>query len=248
MLDWKERAASACATASRWWKVIAPGGEATCCGKVTPEDVPRLVEEHLKQGKPVRELLIMGEGAETDDYSFLQGQHRILLKNCGHIDPEDIESYMAVGGYEGLKKALTSMTPEEVIEEIKRSGLRGRGGAGFPTHAKWSFTRQAPGKQKYIVCNADEGDPGAFMDRSILEGDPHSVLEGMLIAGYAIGANTGYIYIRAEYPGHPPPEGGYTAGPGARFSGRTHLGTDYSMQIIIGEGPAPLFAARRRPC
>ncbi|HPZ64295.1 MAG TPA: NADH-quinone oxidoreductase subunit NuoF [Bacillota bacterium] len=218
-------------------EVIAPGGESYMYGKVTPEDVPRLVEEHLKQGKPVRELLIMGEGAETDDYSFLQGQHRILLKNCGHIDPEDIESYMAVGGYEGLKKALTSMTPEEVIEEIKRSGLRGRGGAGFPTHAKWSFTRQAPGKQKYIVCNADEGDPGAFMDRSILEGDPHSVLEGMLIAGYAIGANTGYIYIRAEYPlAIRRLKVAIQQAQERGFLGERILGTDYSMQIIIREG------------
>ena len=168
-------------------------------GNISVEDVPKIIQEHIKDGNPIKDLLILGEGAGTDDDSFLDKQHRILLKNSGHIDPEDIKSYMAVGGYGGLKKSLAS-TPEEVIEEIKHSGLRGRGGAGFPTHMKWAFTRQAPGDQKYIVCNADEGDPGAFMDRSILESDTHSVLEGMLIAGYAIGASIGYVYIRAEYP------------------------------------------------
>lgn len=131
---------------------------------------------------------------------MLKSQVRIALKNCGRINPEDIDDYIKNGGYEALKKVLTSMTPEEVIEEIKISGLRGRGGAGFPTWFKWDAARKASGDIKYVVCNADEGDPGAFMDRSILEGDPHAVLEGMTIAAYAIGAKEGYIYVRAEYP------------------------------------------------
>ena len=123
-----------------------------------------------------------------------------MLANCGRIDPESINEYIAVGGYEACGRALTEMTPEEVIAEIKESGLRGRGGAGFPTGLKWEFTRQTPGEKKYVICNADEGDPGAFMDRSLLEGDPHRIIEGMIIAAYAIGADEGYIYVRAEYP------------------------------------------------
>ncbi len=181
-------------------EIVDAMGKSYLYGKLSPEDVPRLVEEHIKGGNPLPEFMVLGEGARTDDEAFLAKQHRILLKNSGIIDPEDINSYMAADGYAGLKQALTSMTPEEVIHEIELSGLRGRGGAGFPTFKKWLLTRQASGKQKYIICNADEGDPGAFMDRSVLEGDTHSVLEGLLIAGYAIGANTGYIYIRAEYP------------------------------------------------
>ncbi|MDP6226080.1 MAG: NADH-quinone oxidoreductase subunit F, partial [Anaerolineales bacterium] len=125
---------------------------------------------------------------------------RIVLRNCGLINPERIEDYLAIGGYQSLRKALFEMTPEQVIDEVKRSGLRGRGGAGFPTGLKWEFCRKTPGKVKYLICNADEGDPGAFMNRSLLEGDPHAVLEGMLIGAYAIGATEGYIYIRAEYP------------------------------------------------
>ncbi|MCX7850278.1 MAG: SLBB domain-containing protein [Thermus sp.] len=131
---------------------------------------------------------------------FFARQKKVVLANCGQIDPERIEEYIAVGGYEALAKALTRMTPEEVIAEVTRSGLRGRGGAGFPTGRKWQAVREAPGKPKYVICNGDEGDPGAFMDRAILEGDPHSVLEGMAIAAYAVGAEKGYIYVRAEYP------------------------------------------------
>ncbi|HHX76947.1 MAG TPA: NADH-quinone oxidoreductase subunit NuoF [Firmicutes bacterium] len=173
-------------------EIIDNTGKSYLYGKISPEDATRLVEEHIKRGKPLPEFMILGEGAYTGDEASLAKQHRILLKNCGIIDPEDINSYLAAGGYEGLKKALTAMTPAEVIHEIELSGLRGRGGAGFPTSIKWRLTRQAAGRQKYIICNADEGDPGAFMDRS--------VLEGLLIAGYAIGASIGYIYIRAEYP------------------------------------------------
>lgn len=218
-------------------EVIEDNGKSYLYGNLALEDGQRIVDEHLRQGKPLLELMVLGEGCRTDDRSFLSKQHRILLKNCGHIDPEDIESYMAVGGYEGLKKALSSMAPDDVIEEIKLSGLRGRGGAGFPTHIKWSLTRQAQGEQKYIVCNADEGDPGAFMDRSILEGDTHSVLEGMLIAGYAIGASVGYVYIRAEYPLairrlklaiEQAEERG--------FLGKKILNTDFDFEISIREG------------
>ncbi len=181
-------------------EVITEQGDSYVYGNVTVENVTQIVEEHLIKGVPVEELLVLSTVRETKDKAFIEKQRRILLKNCGIIDPENIASYMGSGGYEGIKKAFSEMGPENVINELKDSGLRGRGGAGFPTHMKWSFTRKAKGKQKYIVCNADEGDPGAFMDRSILESDPHSVLEGMLLAGYAIGATVGYVYIRAEYP------------------------------------------------
>jgi len=161
---------------------------------VKPEDVSKIVERHLVEGKPVKELEV---GKDYEE--FFSTQMRIVLSNCGEINPEDIDDYIAHGGYKALDKAL-DMGPEKVIREIKKSGLRGRGGAGFPTGLKWEFCKNAEGDVKYVVCNADEGDPGAFMDRSILEGDPHSVIEGMIIAGYAIGANEGYIYCRAEYP------------------------------------------------
>lgn len=181
-------------------EVITPDGGSYLYGNVNAENAITIVENHILHSEPVTELLVLSPGTEYEDVDFLSRQQRFLLNNCGHIDPENILNYIAAGGYRGLEKALVEMTPAEVIEEIKLSGLRGRGGAGFPTHQKWSFARQAQGKQKYVICNADEGDPGAFMDRSLLESDPHSVLEGMLIAGYTIGASTGYIYIRAEYP------------------------------------------------
>lgn len=171
---------------------------------VTPNDCDEIIQSHIIEGKIVERLLckdISGEKIKKlDDLTFYKKQKRIALQNCGKIDPENIEDYITYDGYRALKKVLLQMTPEEVIETIDKSGLRGRGGAGFPTGKKWELTKKASGKQKYVVCNADEGDPGAFMDRSILEGDPHSVLEAMIIAGYAIGANQGYIYIRAEYP------------------------------------------------
>jgi len=165
-------------------------------GNVDEAGARSIVEGHLSGGTPVADLLI------PDDYTYLARQKRIILSNCGVIDPESIEQYMAQDGYSALRKVLTSMTPEAVIEEVKKSGLRGRGGAGFSTGMKWTFARDsksATGK-KYVVCNADEGDPGAFMNRSVLEGDPHAVLEGMLICAYAVGADEGYIYVRAEYP------------------------------------------------
>ncbi|MBQ1484044.1 MAG: 4Fe-4S binding protein [Eubacterium sp.] len=170
-------------------------GEMTRYVRVQPDKVEAIVEGHIVGGKPVAELAISEEDAD-----FVAKQQRVVLRHCGLIDPENIDEYLAVGGYEATKKVVTSMTPEEVIEEIKVSGLRGRGGAGFPTWFKWNAARQNPGKEKYIVCNADEGDPGAFMDRSVLEGDPHSVIEGMIIGGFAMGATEGIIYCRAEYP------------------------------------------------
>ena len=173
--------------------------------RVTPEDVKEIVEEHLVKGRVVKRLLY-AETVEEDnikslnEVDFYKKQMRIALRNCGVINPEDIEEYIGIDGYQALGKVLTEMTPQEVIDVIKDSGLRGRGGGGFPTGMKWQFTYNSQNDQKYVACNADEGDPGAFMDRSILEGDPHAVIEAMAIAGYAVGANQGYIYIRAEYP------------------------------------------------
>jgi NADH-quinone oxidoreductase subunit F len=181
---------------------IEPGG--IFYSEVTEEDVADIIKSHFQDGKPVERLFyrdpVTGVAIPcAKDIPFYSRQQRIILRNCGHINPERIESYIASGGYDGLKKAL-KITPEKIIDEIRKSGLRGRGGAGFPTWQKWDLCRKAPGNEKYIVCNADEGDPGAFMDRSVLEADPHSVLEGMTIGAYAIGANQGYIYCRAEYP------------------------------------------------
>ncbi|MBI5025358.1 MAG: NADH-quinone oxidoreductase subunit NuoF [Nitrospirae bacterium] len=162
---------------------------------IKPEMATRIVDEHLIGSNPVKEWLI-----DDTYYAFHAKQKKVLLADCGTIDPEDIQAYINVGGYSGIKKVLLEASPEDVISEIKASGLRGRGGAGFPTGLKWEICRKAPGDIKYIICNADEGDPGAFMDRSIIEGNPHSVIEGMMIAGYAVGSNQGYVYIRAEYP------------------------------------------------
>ncbi len=172
---------------------------------VKPEDIPEIVSEHLLKGRIVTRLLYQETVQEDTVKSlnhtqFYAKQKRVALKNCGVIDPENINEYIGMDGYMALGKVLTEMTPDQVIQTIKDSGLRGRGGGGFPTGVKWSFAAAQPAGQKYVCCNADEGDPGAFMDRSILEGDPHVVLEAMAIAGYAIGANQGYIYVRAEYP------------------------------------------------
>ncbi|MBQ8682170.1 MAG: NADH-quinone oxidoreductase subunit NuoF [Selenomonadales bacterium] len=173
--------------------------------RVTEDDVKEIVEKHLIGGEIVERLLYQDPVSNerilhSEDIDFYKKQMRFVLANCGHIDAEDLNAYLAVGGYNALKKVLTEMSPEEVIEEVKASGLRGRGGGGFPTGLKWGFARQSQGDKKYVVCNADEGDPGAFMDRSVLEGDPHRLLEGMAICGYAIGSDEGYIYVRAEYP------------------------------------------------
>ncbi|MBQ9748004.1 MAG: NADH-quinone oxidoreductase subunit NuoF [Clostridia bacterium] len=179
--------------------------EGTFYSKVSPADMHEIVTEHLVGGNPVRHLLyretVKGdEILALDQTPFYAKQKRVALRNCGVIDPECIQEYIAVDGYQALAKALTEMTPDSVIQTILDSGIRGRGGAGFPTGKKWTFAKDQPQGKKYVVCNADEGDPGAFMDRSVLEGDPHAVLEAMAIAGYAIGADEGYIYVRAEYP------------------------------------------------
>ena len=182
--------------------------EGTFYSRVTEADVTEIVEEHLLKGRVVDRLVYnepaAGSGkhevASLSDTGFYKTQMRVALRNCGVINPEEIDEYIGVDGYQALGTVLTSMRPEEVIDLMKRSGLRGRGGAGFPTGLKWEFAAKNASDEKYVICNADEGDPGAFMDRSVLEGDPHAVLEAMTIAGYAIGAHHGYIYVRAEYP------------------------------------------------
>ena len=185
-------------------EVYEPGKEKVTYIHMDPERVTRVVSEHLVKGKPVVEFTLGetedGKLRSLNDVQFYKKQKRVVLKNCGLINPENIDDYIAIDGYQALAKVVTAMKPNEVIDLIKASGLRGRGGAGFPTGTKWSFAAANEADQKYIICNADEGDPGAFMDRSILEGDPHSVLEAMAIGGYAIGATKGFIYVRAEYP------------------------------------------------
>lgn len=209
-------------------------GTAHMYGEITPDRVGRIVDEDIVSGSTIDEWLVSGEGREV---GFFDRQERIVLRNCGIIDPGSIDEYIERGGYQAARRALTQMRPEEVIEEVVKSGLRGRGGGGFPTGTKWKFTRGAPGDKKYIICNADEGDPGAFMDRSILEGDPSAVIEGMLIAAYAIGADEAYIYCRAEYPkaiarlrlaiAQAKKNG---------FLGNNIFGTDFSFNVKIKEG------------
>jgi len=183
--------------------IVEPEGIFYC--RVKPEDAQDIVASHLLAGEPVKRLFYRHPVSKEvvphyRDITFYKKQTRVILRNCGKINPEHIEEYAAQGGYEALGRALTAMTPESVVAEIRRSGLRGRGGAGFPAAVKWEVCRRQPGDVKYVICNADEGDPGAFMDRSILEADPHSILEGLTILGYAVGARRGYIYCRAEYP------------------------------------------------
>jgi len=185
--------------------IIYPEG--TFYSRVKEEDVDEIVSEHLLKGRKVQHLVYVDHKTHEstvqkslNEIGFYKQQQRIALRNCGVIDPENIDEYIAFDGYQALAKALTEMTPEQVIDEILKSGLRGRGGAGFPTGKKWQFARASKAEQKYFVCNADEGDPGAFMDRSLLEGDPHAIIEAMAIGGYAIGASEGWVYVRAEYP------------------------------------------------
>ncbi len=183
--------------------IIEPEG--TFYAKIKVEDADEIIESHIKNGEPIKRLFYKDPVNDEaiplyKDIPFYKHQTRVVLRNCGHINPEEIDDYLSVDGYSALQKTLSELKPDDVIEVILRSKLRGRGGAGFPTGLKWKFCRNASGEPKYLICNADEGDPGAFMDRSTLEGDPHSVLEGMVIAAYAIGASHGYIYLRAEYP------------------------------------------------
>ncbi len=181
-------------------EVASADGKRVIYGRVKPDEVADLVRKHVQNGQPVTESVLWSEGLDTQDARYYNKQERILLKNCGVLDPESIESYMAYDGYKALEKTLKNMTPEQVIKEVEISGLRGRGGGGFPTYLKWTLAGKQSSPEKYVICNADEGDPGAFMDRSILESDPHRVIEGMMLTGYAIGATEGYIYARAEYP------------------------------------------------
>lgn len=221
--------------------------------KVSAEDAKEIVQEHLVNGNLVERLLFLEASedkrvSKSEDMSFYKQQMRIALHNCGYINPEKLEDYIANDGYVTLGKCITELTPDEVIEEVKISGLRGRGGAGFPTGVKWEATRKSQSEQKYVVCNADEGDPGAFMDRSILEGDPHKVLEAMAICGYAVGADTGYIYIRAEYPlAIERLQAAIKQAESIGVLGENILGTDFSFNIelkygagafVCGEGTA----------
>ncbi|MDF1545947.1 MAG: NADH-quinone oxidoreductase subunit NuoF [bacterium] len=202
-------------------------------GEVTPDRVGRIVEDDLLGHQAIDEWIV---GGDTEE-GYFENQKRIVLRNCGVIDPGSIDEYIASGGYEALKKTLTEMTPEDVITEVETSGLRGRGGGGFPTGTKWKFTRGAKGDKKYIICNADEGDPGAFMDRSILEGDPSAVLEGMAIAGYAVGADEAYVYCRAEYPkAIARLRQAIAQAKKKGFLGDKIFGSDFSFNIKIKEG------------
>lgn len=210
--------------------------------QVKPEDADEIVETHIVRGEKVDRLLYVdpksGEAiSDSKHMDFYKKQKRVALRNCGFIDPENIEEYIGQDGYQALAKCITQLTPEEVIEEVKKSGLRGRGGAGFPTGLKWQFARGYQADQKYVVCNADEGDPGAFMDRSILEGDPHSIVEAMAICGYAIGASQGRVYIRAEYPlAIQRLEKAIESARECGLLGEHILGTDFSFDIQISFG------------
>ena len=205
-------------------------------GEVSPEVAEQIVSFHLRGEGRVEDHLVASTVQDAPENGMLARQVRIVLRNCGQIDPERIEDYLDRGGYTALRKAL-GMKPEEVIAEVERSGLRGRGGAGFPTGLKWKFTRAAPGDEKYVVCNADEGDPGAFMDRSVLEGDPHSVLEGMAIAAWAVGAGEGVIYCRAEYPlAVRRLQIAIAQAREAGYLGKDILGTGFSFDVHVKEG------------
>jgi NADH-quinone oxidoreductase subunit F len=211
--------------------VYMPGKEPTTYEHVTAEMVPTIVEDHIIGGEVVEKW-----AAKKDYFQFYDKQKRYVLNDCGKVDPESLEDYIKLGGYDAIKKALTK-SPDEVIEEVKASGLRGRGGGGFPTGLKWTFCRNTPGEMKYLICNADEGDPGAFMDRSIIEGNPHAVIEGMLIAAYAIGCSEGYIYCRAEYPLAivrviKAIEDAEKAG----FLGKGVFGSDFNFKLKLKEG------------
>ncbi len=220
--------------------VVYPEGTFYC--RVTPADVDEIIEEHLYKGRVVERLLYKeSEGIAKvphyKDIPFYSKQVRVALRNCGYINPDNIEEYIARDGYVGLTKVLTEMKPEDVVQEVKTSGLRGRGGGGFPTGLKWEFCARSVGDKKYVICNADEGDPGAFMDRSILEGDPHAIIEGMMIGAYAMGANEGYIYCRAEYPlAIKRLQRAIAQAEEYGLLGKDILDTDFSFELHIKEG------------
>ena len=228
--------------------IVHPDG--TFYSRVTPEDVKEIVSEHLLKGRVVDHLVYNDTGdkaeaapehASLNDTAFYKAQKRVALRNCGVINPENIDEYIAMDGYAALGKALTEMTPDQVIETVLASGLRGRGGAGFPTGKKWELARNLvkDADQKFVACNADEGDPGAFMDRSVLEGDPHALIEAMAIAAYAIGANKGFVYVRAEYP-IAVSRLGIAIGQAREYGllGKNIFGTgfDFDMEIRLGAG------------
>jgi len=234
--------ATGCHGMCEFGPIVVVYPEGTFYSQVKPEDVAEIVEEHLYKGRIVNRLLYKEpisaqKVCHYKEIPFYGKQHRIVLSNCGYINPDNIDEYISRDGYQALGKCITEMSPAAVIEEMKKSGLRGRGGGGFPTGLKWSFCAASPGNKKYVICNADEGDPGAFMDRSILEGDPHAVLEGMMIGAYAMGADEGYIYCRAEYP--LAIKRLQTAIKQAKeygLLGENVLGTDFSFDLHIKEG------------
>lgn len=225
--------------------VVVVNPEYTIYGGVTIADVPEIIESHILHQKPVERLMIKEDHLFNrcfrvfGDLDFFGRQMRIVLRNCGVIDPENLDDYLAVRGYEALAKVLTEMTPADVIAQVKRAGLRGRGGAGFPTGIKWELTARQSSVEKFLICNADEGDPGAFMDRSTIEGDPHTVLEGMIIGAYAIGAKKGFVYIRAEYPlAIKRLEKAIAAARKEGFLGNNIMGSNFSfdLEIRLGAG------------
>ncbi len=213
------------------------GMESLTYGRVTAEQIESLIDSYIK-GSPITDNIVLAEDREAEENETLKKQTRIVLRNCGIIDPESIDDYIEKQGYKALEKVIKEMSADEVIDQITRSGLRGRGGAGFPTGFKWKLAKQSrPGTKKYIVCNADEGDPGAFMDRSVLEGDPHSIIEGMLIGAYSIGADEGYIYVRAEYPlAIKHLEKALNDAYKRNLLGNNILGSDFSFELHIKEG------------
>jgi len=213
---------------------VTQGDKVYTYGNLTADMTREIIDAHAKGSGPLEKYLV---STSLAPFEMLSSQVRIALKNCGRINPEKVEDYVAEKGYEAVRKAILEMTPAQVIEELKIAGLRGRGGAGFPTWFKWDAANKAPGNVKYVVCNADEGDPGAFMDRSIMEGDPHALLEGMIIAGYAIGAHEGYIYVRAEYPlAIKRLEIAMAQAREKHFLGKNILGSSFDFDIMIKKG------------
>ncbi|MDD4613021.1 MAG: NADH-quinone oxidoreductase subunit NuoF [Synergistaceae bacterium] len=234
--------ATGCHGMCEFGPIVVVYPEGTFYSRVNPEDVSEIVEEHLYKGRIVNRLLykepISAEKVcHYKEIPFYGKQHRVVLSNCGYINPDNIDEYISRDGYQAVGKCLTEMSPAQVIDEMKKSGLRGRGGGGFPTGLKWSFCAASPGDKKYVICNADEGDPGAFMDRSILEGDPHAVIEGMMIGAYAMGADEGYIYCRAEYPlAIKRLQTAIRQATDYGLLGENVLGTDFNFSLHIKEG------------
>ncbi len=221
--------------------VCVIGSDRTYYQWIKPEDATEIVTSHFLEKKVVERLTWHNTDGNPvpvlENITFFKSQTKIVLRNCGRIEPTSLDEYIAVDGYAALAKVLTSLKPEEVIEEVRKSGIRGRGGAGFPTHIKWDFTRKSADSQKYILCNADEGDPGAYMDRSVLEGDPHSIIEGMAIGAFAIGSDKGYVYVRAEYPlAIERLQIAIDKARAAKLLGENILGTDFSFDVEIRMG------------